>query len=89
MRNVIMQEGVARKKVADLEPGDKVDLEADAFADVSYDSEEGSEHPEFAFEFEIVDQVEREAVDCIRVDFESGFSCGFPVDHFVDVDGEA
>lgn len=80
-----------------LRVGQRVDLEADACADPDYhnaardgdlDAFLYSDHPEFKFEFETVLCVERESECCIRVDFESGFSCGFPPDHLVDVDGE-
>lgn len=80
-------DGAAKRRVDQLRPGDRVDLEGDAIAD-PYENPEDSEHPEFQFEFERVLEVERETPDCIRVDFESGFSCGFPPDHLVDVDGE-
>ena len=79
----ILIEGVAKRYVRDLRIGDRVDLEADTFADPAHDP-----HSPFQFEFEVVAGVERETDDCTRVDFESGFSCGFPPDHLVDVDGE-
>jgi hypothetical protein len=86
-------EGAAKRYVRDLQPGDRVDLEGDAFADPDYipsgeDAPEGYMGSRFQFEFERVMEVEQETPDCIRVDFESGFSCGFPPDHLVDVDGE-
>ena len=85
----ILIDGVAKRRVDQLQPGDRVDLEADLFADPSWSEDaDTTEHPEFAFEFERVLGVERESPDCIRVDFESGFSCGFPPDHLVDIDGE-
>lgn len=80
-------EGVVRRPVLELRPGDRVDLERDSVAD-PYDPDEPgitSEHPEFAFEYEVVLAVERETEDCVRVDFESGFSCGFPADYLVEV----
>ena len=83
--------GNVERRVDALRPGDRINLEADVIADPDY-FETGdplsSEHPEFQFEFQIVKSVEQEDSDCIRVDFESGFSCGFPPDHWLDVDGE-
>ncbi len=67
------------------------------FADSAYyeaasDCEESpelkSDYPQFRFEYEKVEAMERESDDCIRVDFESGFSCGFPPDHEIAVDPE-
>ncbi len=84
-------------RIDQLRIGQRVDLEGDMFADPEYylaaqDGEESpefnSEHPEWQFEFEKVLAVEIETDECTRVDFESGFSCGFPPDHEVDVDGE-
>lgn len=46
-----------------------------------------SDHPEFEFEFETVQNIERETKSCIRLDFDN-LSVGFPLDHWVDVDGE-
>jgi len=67
------------KRVSDLTPADKVDLEGDRYAD-------NGEHPEFEFEYERPFEVVRETPDCVLVNFESGFSCGFPPDHLVKVD---
>lgn len=78
---------LTRCPVSKLFVGQRVDLESDAIADPVDDSS-ASEHPEFAFAFEVVFAIERETPDCIRVDFDSGFSCGFPPDHELDVDGE-
>lgn len=66
-----------------MQPGDYVDLERDLFAD-SIDPA-ATDHPEWESEYEIVAEVERESLGCIRVDFESGFSCGFPLYHQVTV----
>lgn len=82
------QFGVAQRQVAHLQPGDRVDLEGDVVADPGWANGGQSEHPEFEFEFEVVLASEREGKDCTRVDFESGFSCGFPPDHWLDVDAE-
>ncbi|RWO06324.1 MAG: hypothetical protein EOS07_22055 [Mesorhizobium sp.] len=83
--------GNAQRLVSALKPGDRCDLERDIFADSDYyvrGRPENSQHPEFQFEFEAVQAIEIESSDCIRVDFESGFSCGFPPDHWLDVDAE-
>jgi hypothetical protein len=85
-----------RRPVTELRPGDRVDLQLDAIADAGgWAAVENGEswiantsHPEWEFEWEVVAAVERETADCIRVDFESGFSCGFPADWLVEVDGE-
>jgi hypothetical protein len=83
-------------RVDQLKIGQRVDLEADMYADPDYyaaaeageaNPEERSEHPEFQFEFLTVETVEPESSECTRVDF-SGFSCGFPPDHEIDVDPE-
>lgn len=88
--------GVAQRRVDALKPGDRVDLQSDIVADPAgylaaergdY-SGEFSEHPEFEFEFEAVMTITPETADCILIEFESGFTCGFPPDHWVDVDGE-
>lgn len=85
--------GNAQRRVDALRIGDRCDLEGDIFADACGGTDDGyamgdSEHPEFQFEFETVAEIEHETADCIRVDFESGFSCGFPPGHWLDVDGE-
>jgi hypothetical protein len=84
-------EGVCRRPVAELRPGDRVDLEGDVFADpdVYADPLNGvSEHPEFEFEFQVVEAVVPETDECTRVEFEGGFVCGFAPDHMIEVDGE-
>jgi len=68
--------------VLSLRIGQRVDLECDPVADLG----DESDHPEFAYYFEVVKSMERETEDCVCVYFESGFACGFPVDHDVDVD---
>ncbi len=86
-----MRDGLPWRMVKDLRAGDRVDLEGDEYADVDECEEPGqgfSRHPEFAFEFETVSELEAETPECTRVDFESGFSCGFPPDHWVEVDDE-
>ena len=73
-----------RVNVLSLRIGQRVDLEGDVIADPG----DKSDHPEFAYEFEVVELIERETEDCVCVYFESGLTCGFPVDHDVDVDPE-
>jgi len=79
-------------RIDKLRVGQRVDLEGDVFADPETYAADGdashSQHPEFQFEFEVVAAITRETEDCICVDFESGFCCGFESDHEVDVDGE-
>jgi hypothetical protein len=80
-----------KTRIENLRIGQRVDLEGDLFADTLYyeaDDPGASDHPEFQFEWETVAAIERETGECIRVDFASGFSCGFPPDHEVDIDGE-
>ena len=69
--------------ISELRIGDKVDLERDAYADPNPDE---SGHPEFEFEYEVVMEIEQETPGTTVVHFESGFSCGFPPDHKVEVD---
>ncbi len=80
-RNFI-SEGVVRCRVRDLQIGQRVDLENDPWADPLGDN------PGFPYEYETVAAIEVETDQCTRVDFESGYSCGFPPLHIVDVDGE-
>lgn len=87
MTRTLYIDGVTRRRVDDLLPGDRVDLENDVIADPEGHASDG-EFSNFQFEFEVVGLIERESDDCIRIDFESGFSCGFPPDHLIDVDGE-
>lgn len=75
---------MARIAISELRIGDKVDLEGDAYADPN--AGDGSDHPEFEFEYERVMHVERETPETTVVHFESGFSCGFPHDHEVEVE---
>ena len=66
-----------KKRAADLQPGDLVDLEGDNFAD-------NGEHPEFEFELQEVAELDRETPGCLAVYF-SNFACGFPPDHLLEV----
>lgn len=83
-------DGHVQRRVDMLKIGDRVDLENDIFADPCAKNSLGlgdSEHPEFAYEFQTVHEIEQESADCICVYFDN-FACGFPPDHWIDVDGE-
>lgn len=88
VNRTVLLGGVAMRRVDQLRAGDRVDLEADVIADPDAYAGGNSQHSEFEFEFEVVLEMECETDECTRVDFESGFSCGFPPDHLVHVDGE-
>ena len=82
-----MQRQASVKRVENLQLGEFVDLEADAYADPNGNgslTEDGDYHG-FEFEYEVVEHVEKETDTCTRVDFESGYSCGFPPWHLVAV----
>lgn len=78
--------------VAKLTRGIAVDLQGDPFADPNLKvierglgrkvTEGETLHPEFAFEYQQVDELVRETADCIVVYFDS-FACGFPPDHLL------
>lgn len=86
----VIRQGVTRCRVDHLQIGQRVDLQSDPFADSEafWGGDEATLHPAFQFEFETVAEIEGEGPDCICVTFESGFSCGFPPSHEVDIDGE-
>lgn len=67
--------------VADLKPGDMIDLEGDLFADPE------RADPYLASQYATVDCIEQETRDCVRVDFEEGPSIGFPTSHRVRFGG--
>lgn len=73
-------DGHVQRRVDELRPGDRVDLQNDPIAD-------NGEHPEFEFEFLEVAEIDCETPECTVVYF-NNFTCGFPPDHWVDVDGE-
>lgn len=77
--------GNVQRRVDMLQPGDRIDLENDLFADTEGTSDF---HTHYESEFAVVDEVVRETEDCICVYFESTPPVGFPPDHWVDVDGE-
>lgn len=74
-------DGHVQRRVDMLRIGDRVDLENDKFADPNGTNESP------LFEFLTVGTIERETRGCIRIDFDN-YSCGFPPNHWVDVDGE-
>lgn len=70
-----------QKRPLELKLGDLVDLEGDPYADTSEDWKHYHE-----CEYGVVEGVEQETSDCVRVDFEH-LSVGFPLDHLLTVDG--
>lgn len=68
--------------VADLQPGDMLDLQDDPYADKT---EADAPNP-FEFELAVVEATERETADCIVV-YSDLINCGFPPDHTVKVMG--
>jgi hypothetical protein len=64
-------------EVQSLRPGDKVDLEADTFADRNHD------HLAYEFEFSVVNRLVVENPNCICVYFEEGNPVGFPPTHLL------
>lgn len=77
-------------RIDQLKIGQRVDLEGDTIADVLGYMTHGEEtdHPEFVFDYEVVLDLIPEGPDCICVHFNSGFACGFPPEHLVDIDPE-
>lgn len=65
--------------VADLQPGDMLDLQGDPVADREGD-------PGLEFELAVVETIERETPDCVVV-YSSLINCGFAPDHKVKVMG--
>lgn len=88
----------AQVRVDALVIGQRVDLQNDIIADpegyvAATDGEGETDHPEFEFEFCVVESITAFGGDepCLIVNFLiSGgeFTCGFPPDHEVDVDPE-
>lgn len=76
------------KRVMDLRVGDLIDLEGDPYADPKTDPST-EPHPFWTYEYAKVDDLDLETDDCLRVDFENGPSCGFPIDHQVRIGSEA
>ena len=72
-------EGVARRRVDMLRPGDRIDLEGDKFVDPN--------ETEFAYEFVTVIKITRETRNCYRVETSQGVF-GFPATHWMVVDAE-
>lgn len=73
--------GVVQRRCDQVRVGDRLDLQGDPTADKG-------NHPEFEFEFECVEAIERENADCIVLAFESGFVCGFGTHQWIQVDPE-
>jgi hypothetical protein len=76
-------------KVTEVQPGMLVDLADDPFAQTC--SVEGCvlHRPDgpYNYEYAFVEGSEQETADCVRVDFD-GDSIGFPVDHYLEVEGQ-
>ena len=64
----------------EVKEGDFVDLEGDAYADAH---NEGAQYG-FEFSYAIVQRVEQETPECVRIDFDHD-SVGFPSDHMLKV----
>ena len=67
------------RKVTELREGDHVDLQGDRYADPD------AEHPEYEFDYAVVDTLQWEGPGCLVVHFESTDSVGFPPTHNVRV----
>ncbi len=80
------------KRVEDLQPGDMVDLEGDAYADPEGEEPDceacASRRDFYKYEFEEVHGVEQETPDCVVVSFGMD-AIGFPTGHRVFVVQEA
>ncbi len=74
-------DGHVQRRVDRCRVGDRIDLEDDSIADPQHS------HPEFECEFQVLREIERKTPDCIVLHFDN-FSCGFPPDHCLTVDGE-
>lgn len=70
------------KLVTTLEEGDAIDLSEDPFVGNCTDPD-CTLSKMWEFEYGIVDMIEMETPDCIRVDFTNGESIGFPLNHQV------
>ena len=86
-------EGRAQRRVRDLRPGDRVDLQNNEFADPEGFAADGGpgfmsekcQSNGWAYEFAEVMAVEDEGADCVCVTFVDGFTCGFPPDHSLEI----
>lgn len=65
-------------KVSALREGMMVDLEGDQYADPKHD------HPEYEYEYCVVDQITQESPGVILVEFRNS-ACGFPPEHMVRI----
>lgn len=84
MRQEAAPLGALSTPVGELRPGDLVDLEGDEYAERECSPGcESCELNRVSFEYELatVAHVEHETDGCVRVDFESVMSVGFPADH--------
>lgn len=68
--------GHAQRRIDQVRVGDRLDLQNDRYAD-----------PKGLRGVETVRNIEHETKTCIRLDFDN-LSVGFPLDHWIDVDGE-
>lgn len=68
-----------KKKIKDLKPGDRLDLEEDKYADPTKDN------PVFQCEILTVESVEKETENCYVVSFSNYSDIGFPPNHEVDI----
>lgn len=74
-------------RVDQVRIGQRIDLEGDLYADpVAPGQNRASNHPEFEFEYEVVSGFTVESSECILLEFESGFACGFPPAHGLETD---
>ena len=88
----ICVDDIVRRRVDQVRVDDRLDLQNDIFADPDRNDDAGEpgSHPEFAFEFARVDEIEFEPHDidpCIVLHTSQG-SFGFPPDHWIEVDPE-
>ena len=76
-------------RAEDIRPGMLIDLEGDEYADPYYKSDDADADANnlFAYEYPVVENVEKENDVVVRIDTNHG-SFGFPVDHDIYVDWE-
>lgn len=66
-----------KREVKDLKPGDKVDLSKCPYL---------NREPLAKFELGVVDEIEVETADCIRVDYRNFPSCGYRPTELLEVE---
>lgn len=86
------RDGVLKRRIDQVRVGDRIDFQCDPFADADRNDDAGElgSHPEFEFEFALVESIEFEPHDtdpCVVLHTSQG-SFGFPPDHWIEVDGE-